>query len=708
MLPLSVVLFLGLLCFSARSQNRLNVNRPNWGTWTTYNNQPGKITEATIAVRPKGMYMEVGLYLTIGLAQQSWQSFNNLELVLDFGLPVDAIIHDSWLWIDDDIIRADILDIQSASAIYNSVVVRNQDPSILKQVAPGQYQLRIFPVGGLAPRKVKISYLMPVNWKSNAVAIDLPVDILRTSFTAIPDIKLKVWQEWPWTNPRIIPGWDGTPIELSPTENATLGNHLVANLDWNDLKYGLSLEVDAPFENGIFFSKNTEEQMYQLVALPQQILPIEPPTDSRKVVVALGMNPGNTNNMTIMETLTAIKQTLINELNDGDKFNFILNNTQKVSNEWLPANEQTISLVMNLLISNPEIIQNTFNTITTLQTASLFIIANEQGGDIVLIKNMNNGCCFPGPILENLVFQNSTINILDFQNQNFSGIGMEFNNIFSNSLNTYKNLVDYTGGVLVYSGNFVHKFKQILNHLDSFKGYIEIQPLGIDGFSYDSQHLGGINNNRLFRQPLRQVGRYFGQIPSSILINAVANGSGFSEDIPIDPVEIYPSDSMVREIWAGNYIHALEGQASSNSTIQQVIQTSLEERALSAFTAFLCLEPSQGGEPCEDCIDESSETVGVTELTMPAISLLATPNPFTDQVTIKIAGLQSNDSYQASIYNAMGQNVKSFGALTPGINGELTIIWDGRNNQGIVLPAGIYFFVIQGSEGRAVVKLVKG
>src|SRR4030067_84503 len=103
----------------------------------------GTIEEAVISVRPKGLYMECGLYLTFSARGLNMTNQDTLEVEFYFDLPKEAIVHDSWLWIGDEIIRAAIMDKWTAASIYEDIVKRRRDPSILYKRGNGQYELRI-------------------------------------------------------------------------------------------------------------------------------------------------------------------------------------------------------------------------------------------------------------------------------------------------------------------------------------------------------------------------------------------------------------------------------------------------------------------------------------------------------------------------------------------------------------------------------------
>jgi hypothetical protein len=121
--------------------NQLRVGDPR-NSWQTYQ---GTIEEASLTVAPKGLFMEYGLTLTFSSRGTIWTEVKDtLEVTLNFDLPENAMITDSWLWFGDDTIKAVILDRWTASSIYESIVQRRRDPSILFKQSVNQYELRIF------------------------------------------------------------------------------------------------------------------------------------------------------------------------------------------------------------------------------------------------------------------------------------------------------------------------------------------------------------------------------------------------------------------------------------------------------------------------------------------------------------------------------------------------------------------------------------
>lgn len=68
------------------------------------------------------------------------------------------------------------------------------------------------------------------------------------------------------------------------------------------------------------------------------------------------------------------------------------------------------------------------------------------------------------------------------------------------------------------------------------------------------------------------------------------------------------------------------------------------------------------------------------------------PNPFNQQTAIRY-DVQRSDHIEIRIYNALGQMMRTLVNENKSV-GQYRVIWDGRNNQGIVLPSGIYFYTL--------------
>ncbi len=208
-----------------------------------------------------------------------------------------------------------------------------------------------------------------------------------------------------------------------------------------------------------------------------------------------------------------------------------------------------------------------------------------------------------------------------------------------------------------------------------------------------------------------QVGKYNGTLPFIIEASGVYQTNGFSQQFHIPENEIYNSDSLTKTIWVGNYIKDLENQTSTNDIVSEIIDYSIDERVLSLYTAFLCLEPDRGGEVCYDCLDETELLTIFNETSVESeidSTIWAYPNPFNSQIKIKlrIPAHVKKDNISFKIHNVLGQVVRTF-QFDVNQNGTTYIFeWDGKNDVGSPVSTGSYFFVASMAETKYIKKLL--
>lgn len=162
---------------------------PTQGSWAIHK---GIIDNTEIEIIHDGHRARVELTFTVYVDSVNLH-FNNyrrnlptykdnlLEARLNFKLAPEAFFYDSYLWLNaTTIIRAKILPRGEANRVYDSIVNRKIDPSILQKNWDNQYSLKIFPISTVFPRKVKIAYSIPFKVEDNGREfIELPTDILK-------------------------------------------------------------------------------------------------------------------------------------------------------------------------------------------------------------------------------------------------------------------------------------------------------------------------------------------------------------------------------------------------------------------------------------------------------------------------------------------------------------------------------------------------
>ncbi|MCP3929198.1 MAG: T9SS type A sorting domain-containing protein [Bacteroidetes bacterium] len=700
------------------SQNSLRIINPQewWWDWDS-----GKIEDVQISVEPKGAYMEVGLYLSLSAAGGGYTESDSLEIVFNFTLPDKAIVHDSWLWIEDTIVKGEIMDRWAASFIYEEIVARRTDPSILTKNNDNNYELRIYPLVANKPRKVKITYLTPADWTNNSVSAVLPTWMIYTSDIPVESIEVLTSMSGEWQHPRIRE-YPEKPFQFSYVPD--FGNIQHLSLSNNDIYQNLHFSVDAPLTEGLYLNRYEEgdDNYYQLVMIPSEVFQLSGDF-SENVLVLLDHMPDNSHT-SWQEVQYSLKNQLRGYIDDNDHFNIVVSGLQNqfIANDWLAADSASIEDAFEELSAMS--IPYYSNLPSLLATGIDFFKETGQEGKILLVANSGEigEIDFSNQLTQDLLSlmgnNISPIYICDFQDKNYSWTWTNSRNYRGNEY-FYTILSQSTRGE--YSGpfnntdSFSEKLNDLLNKLTSMQGLIDLHTTLDEGFCFGRYSLNNTLEYGYLNQPIVQIGKYLGDFPFIAEASGLNGSDLFFGEFEIDENTVYEADSLSEEMWYGNYLMHLEDDSyPSNNTIQEIISTSIRERVLSIYTAFLCLEPGVNIDPCPECtfdsgwddewVVSSHEALQISE----GIQIKASPNPFRELVEINIhtpKDLNGSDMH-VQIFNAMGQIVKTFNDLHI-LEEEIKIRWDGKDLAGQVLLEGMYVVLVTYPEGKVALKLLK-
>lgn len=700
---LNCLLFFLTLSSFGYTQLRVGDPRNSWYT------SQGNIEEASLTVRPKGLYLEYGLYLTFSSKGSYWTSQQDtLEVTLNFDLPENALIVDSWLWIGNDIIKAKLMDRWTASTIYENIVKRRRDPSILMKQSATQYELRVFPMAGNQSRKVKITYLMPLTWNKSNVAASLPIDILNCSYYKPSIFPIFTWTNEEWKLPGIL---GDSEIKFTPKSNEALGDYHEALIPSS--KYGnnngLKIAFSAPVENGIYFTqfqKDAESDgIYQLAIFPDQFFSN---TVNKKTAVLIDFDASNTT-ITSKELLSSIKSEMLLNLSAKDSFNLIFSNLsiKRYSNKWIAATKENIETAFSSLV-NP--LSSYSNLGALLNDGIDFIKKNGNNGKIVLVSDGDQYGDFQvGNVLVNdlikLMSPKIPIHIADYQttnynyyysnNQTYLGNDYFYINLSRMTLGSYHTVRNN----MSLSDIISRAFRFVGGSINSFDLHTSMKT----GFCYSRYSLDGESNIAFVNDAILQVGKFKGEFPFLIEVSGEYNNQVFSEVIEVTKPASVNGDTIAETVWSGQYIKKLESGYQSNDIINEIIYASLNERVLSKYTSFLCLEDTSY--ICNNCKDESMQT-GTDDIAATQDSLLVYPNPFTEKVTISLTCTNPKDVKELSIIDLTGSVIYQFnrGELHQGKN---TITWDGTSSRGDKVKPGVYMLVYKTMSSTQTVKIIK-
>lgn len=710
------LLFLFVFCSTnGFTQNSLTIVNPNWGQINS--NARGTIEEAEIQIEPKGLYMEIGLFLTLSANGSGYEGYDNLEIVLDFNLPSGSIIHDSWLWMEDgSIVKADVFEINQGTEIYEDIVDRNLDPSLLFRKDNGNFQMRIFPLAAFSSRKVKITYLVPAIWHTDKVESWLPFDLLGHSVSPVESINIISLADEDWGRPVIS---SDEEIQFDSLIDPEMGLIWHTTLQADVFNKPSKFSVNNPMQDNLYvnvFEDNAEEKFYQIAYLPPEL----PATENPKNIAIIFDHDQNNTNVSQLDIYNYVQDNILSTLDEGDQINLFYMDgpsATAISDTWIPCDPASLDQLFSTF-TGPTSQYSDFNA--NLLNAIDFIKNNGAIGEVIFLTSSSdlwNSQSIIEHVLDSIGEDDIKLHMISYQTLNY------YWEYFWNEPDVYTfrnrdlchDLAFLTGGdyysMIDGGGHVWEAINSIFNDLKNVDYNFDLNIDVSSGFSFDAYYQQYQGQSTQLNQPILQTGKYLGDLPASIDFAGYNDGSFSFDTKAIDPGDIFYVDTLSREVWMGNHIRSLEGNVSSNADIADIVELSIAERVLSRYTAFLALEVSQGGEICPNCWYLEEIIIDTEDDLLPEgfeISVQAAPNPFSEycQLSFDLKGEEKPDQLEVAIYDAYGKLIRTID-VSPLLDvGTQQITWDGRDANGQKLPSGIYHLIVRSEQQVQSFKLV--
>lgn len=553
-----------------------------------------------IRIKPHGSYLELGTFITFSPHGSIFSSDRDtLEAVLSFELDNQAFINDMWLYLDDkNYIKSKLMDRWTAGFIYEGIVKRRLDPSVLTKTGDGKYNIKIFPMLGNSTRTVMINIYVPTYWTLDGISAKLPLDLLKVSFKKIPEVKVYVYDDNGFYSPRFP---KNPEIEGTDFSHPGFGNvkRFVLNVD--KLGYSPEIAFKHSFSKGIFANYQYEgyrngriENFYQLLIDPKYFLEFNIP---RRVAIMIDYDV-NKSNITRQKLLEDLRNAILNNLLPSDSFNIFISGPDviRVSNRWLPADSSTVTTIINAI--NP----NWINTETYLPNVLYEGVrwTNENSYDALLIilansdkhGSLDSGNAVGARVLD-LNYKRFKISTCSFMQYNYRNYVIHGQNWAGNNY-LYNSLAAVTKGVfnkIPESGQNVYQllvntFNNIIGGFENLK----VHQAFTNGFAYDMIDMNSLSSYTMNSKSMVQFGKFKGGLPATIEF------SGYYRRYPIYQKLTVESDSLVnrydnKSMWAGNYLRYMElNRQTKNIMMWDIVNTSVEYKVLSLFTAFLATE----------------------------------------------------------------------------------------------------------------------
>jgi Ca-activated chloride channel family protein len=680
-----LALFL-LLTITSFSTNNLRIIDPQQNWWGQYS---AAIKSAELEIRPVGGFMENNLSLSIGLVDPYIDNNLQLEIILEFNLPVNSMITDSWLWIEGEPKRADILDRWTASNIYEEIVNRRKDPSLLVKNGANQYAINIYPLKPNETRKFKITYLTPIEYSGNKILCSYPFTILQTSASPVSKLDVYAHQNGTYSKPTIE---FGSTEFLSYTDNQ-IGSCYKAEIPTADFGKAKITFINSNIQPvKVFNYQSGNEGFYQLSFIPSEIFDVRSSSQNTCYLIDYDDNFLTTSKSDLINLL---KDNLTGSFTDKDSFNVIFSNLalDQAFDSWEPISQQNL----NNAFTNVSLSE--YSNLIQLIAKGITFVNNSGGkGKIVLLSNFAS---FQGVEVSNNILK-------DINNLNSNNIQIDVINYMDNSYNYYwigntyyyGNSYLYSNIARTNSGEYISFYDRIagssfselltnalsdvsdqaLSNIDVYTDLDNGYCFGRIDFSTGSSQSYKMNN------PVNQIGKYSGNFPLNVEVSAELNSEIIHQEITVDPSDIITIDSTLKTIWTGFDIFQLESESQSSQVINEIIFESVDNRILSRYTAFLCVEDSIT--ICENCNDNNEDgPIIVNADFLVKKEFKAYPNPFINSIEFSFE--ETDQLQKIEIYNVMGQKIKEITVE----EGRFTYSWNGTDEQQSIVKSGIYLVV---------------
>lgn len=697
-----IFLLLFFACFSSSfAYNNLYVSNPQ--RWSSYN---GVIKEAELSVRPMGAFVEYQLTLDItGRAPMNEPNGSFMEIVMDFDLPINTMITDSWLWIEGVPKQADILDRWTASAIYEAIVSRRKDPSLLVKNGTNQYRINVYPMKLDESRKFKITYLSPARYMGDDLVVEIPSNILTLSNPKLEKISTYILPSEYYS----APSSNNEGISFSTYNHPDLGECTKADVAYSKFNtHGIVLKPNSSEDIQVSKFGSNDEGYYQLSFVPSDLMNIS--SQSKKICYLIDYDK-NYSPLELADLLNKVANNIKSTLTDNDYFNVAFSKLapELTFDEWTAATDANVDLAF----SSPEI--SLYSNMVSLLGKGLDFMNNKESGSLVLVSNnvkydniqSANALIYD---IQKLNKNNANIHIIDYNTNHYTYTWTNGNSYYNNGY-FFTNLARKNGGEYISfynSYNYSNLNALLEEAFDLVTGenfsFVDIYTSNENGICYGRMNVSNsLSSSFNVNKTIHHLGKYSGGFPTNLEIACEVNNEVYHYKTDLSKYTINVNDSVVETIWNGLDIAQLEKEDNSNQVINEIIYLSLQHRILSNYTAFLCVEEEVSCENCEDPQDNEfpdGEAIGVDEQDInKGVSIY--PNPFTTALKIELESTQQ--LMELKIYNAAGQCIKTFTLVAD----QDSYLWDGTDDNNNKINAGIYILKAVYANKVVTKKLIK-
>ncbi|MDT3739808.1 MAG: FlgD immunoglobulin-like domain containing protein [Candidatus Kapabacteria bacterium] len=668
------------------------------------------VDSLTVIVTPLGAYSQISFMVNISTRNTQFNKIQDtLEIESYFNLPENAIVNDSWLWVEDTLVFADLIDRWTAGLIYEDIVKRvRRDPTIFYKNSATAYEFRLFPLAGTKYRKFLISFMIPNDISEDRFKVNIPT--ISFPLALMPDsVNVLFMNNKNYTNSKFKIN-NNDFMTMTDDENLFFGKHLSVKVGKNSFLSQHLLDFSAKIENGIHLNTYSDwnEKFYSILMDLKSLIVQRKPVKQLFVIEHV---PDNA-----IQPLPVLLSNLTEKIREfyaaGDSINVLYANNlgepTLLFPEWVAYEPANADVLLDKII---EIGTKAaaFPVLPALLNSSVqFLTDRDTTGAIVVVASSDNygSLAIANPILENLlkksgrkvpIFSIDYANVYGKQykinNVNYRGNEYLYRTLATQTKGQYFNVIETNYDIGLMLSNF---FNSCLNRISDINYYISTD----NGFTYQDYEPLKYSTGSYLK--LFQVGKYVGGENFKIRLTYMLENEPCIKEINITSEQIIKSNQSLSQIWTGNHLKYLELIAKTNAQIKDIVDLSMAQRVLSRYTAFLALEPWMRDslfhdDENQDDVDDDGGTTDVSEDNIQSvmnIELNTYPNPATVDCRITILSDSETNINKLFIYDLQGNVVRTIDVNSASAGSEITILWDLNDESGNPVPAGTYYVII--------------
>jgi Ca-activated chloride channel family protein len=634
------------------------------------------------------------------------ESSSRLEGVFVFPLPKGAIVTELALWINGVRVVGDVMERDTARAVYESIVRKTADPALLEYMGDNVFKLSVFPIeangNAMSERRIEITYAELLPYEDGSVDYSFYMKTANLSAKPVERASITgtITTQKPVLSLQSPTHKSGTQLVLTRqddlhysfvygNENAHSETDLVIEYRFEDEAIALNHLVYIPdSEKKMFFDAEGDDGYFLLWVTP----PHNPATETilAKNVAIVADVSSSMSGARIVQLRKALG-AMVDMLSRKDRFSIVAfsSGIQKFQSDMVAATEENI-------LAAHEFIDALSEAGLTNYEGALTEAFNCTWGDsaVNVIVFFTDGLpTWPVGTSDTRILKLiDTLNTRDIAVYPF-GVGEEPNaailtRMAAQNSGTYNAITSDAAIEPVLSG-FMRRIsypllKNITMQYDGISPY-DVYPRMLPNLFAGTQ--------------LSVLGRFRTKTTSTVTFtgNKSAEMVTITEDLKFD--ETQEDQPFVPRMWASAKIDYLLGEIAvageQKELVDNVKVLGKKYSIITPYTSMLVLEPTSASKTFEDKM--------TAKPTAFAFSAVMEPHGKTVLLRYAIPGA-APQRVRLRIFDARGKLVRRL-VDEVAAGGNFLTRWDCRNDHGVRLSSGCYFAMLETGTHRQMVQI---